>query len=66
MSTADLERLLRWEGAGGTWRILTELDGSVMVSLCRCDGGEEADRFTTDDADVLEYVRTHPPTSYLE
>ena len=50
MSTADLERLLRWEGAGGTWRILAELDGSVMVSLCRCDGGEEADRFTTDGA----------------
>ncbi len=66
MSTADLDRLLRWEGAGGTWRILAELDGSVMVSLCRCDGGEEADRFTTSDSDVLEYVRTHPPTSDLD
>lgn len=66
MTTPDLERLLRWEGAGGTWRILAERDDGVLLSLCRCDGGEEADRFTTTDPDLLSYVRTHAPTSELD
>lgn len=55
-SSVDLDRLLRWEAAGGTWSVLTERQGSVTIALCRCDGGEEADRMTTSDPAVLIYV----------
>ena len=48
--------LLRWENAGGTWRVLHRDSDGVTVSLCRCDGGEEADRFATADRHVLAYL----------
>lgn len=50
---SDLDRLLRWEGAGGTWQVLARHRDSVTVALCRCDGGEEVDRFTSGDRDLL-------------
>lgn len=52
----DLARLHRWEEAGGTWQVDQAGDGWVAISLLRCDGGEEIDRFTTRDERVLAYV----------
>ncbi len=57
ISSADLERIQRWETAGGTWVLAGERPGSVTISLCRCDGGEEAERMTTADPAVRAYVR---------
>lgn len=54
--SADLARLRRWEDAGGTWQVVARRPGTVTVALCRCDGGEEVDRFTSGDADVLELL----------
>jgi hypothetical protein len=54
--SADLARLHRWQDAGGTWRVLARRAEGVIVSLCRCDGGEEADRFVTDDPAVLAFL----------
>ena len=54
--SADLARLHRWEDAGGTWRVLARRAEGVIVSLCRCDGGEEADRFSTGDPAVLAFL----------
>ena len=54
--SVDLARLRRWEDAGGVWRVVGQGRGSLTLSLCRCDGGEEADRFATDDPAVLVYV----------
>jgi hypothetical protein len=51
-----VEALRRWEDLGATWRVLARRGGSVTISLCRCDGGEEADRLTSDDAGLLAYV----------
>ena len=28
----------------------------MTIGLLRCDGGEEVDRFTTDDPRVLEFI----------
>ena len=28
----------------------------MTVALCRCDGGEEADRFHSDSPDLIVYV----------
>jgi hypothetical protein len=56
MDHGDLERLTRWETAGGTWELLSRTDGEVTVSLCTCDGGEEMDRITSADPGLLRYV----------
>ena len=45
-----VETLRRWEDFGGVWRVAYR-DGSVVtLSLCRCDGGEEVERLTFEDA----------------
>ena len=55
-ASEDLLRLTRWEGAGGIWEVLSQTDGRATISLCRCDGGEEVDRFTTTDAAALDHI----------
>ncbi len=55
-SSADLERLLRWEVSGGAWRVEARTGERLTMSLLRCDGGEEADRFVTGEPDVLAHV----------
>lgn len=53
---SELDRLLRWEGSGGTWRVLGRRTASLTIALCRCDGGEEVDRFSTAEPAVIAYV----------
>ena len=48
--------LRRWEDDGGTWRILASSPESVTVALPPCDGGEEADRFTSNGPQLRELV----------
>ena len=54
--TTAVDRLLRWEHAGGTWQVIRRSEHEVTIALCRCDGGEEADRFTSSDADLMTHV----------
>ncbi len=54
--SADLARLRRWEDAGGTWQVLARRPAGVIVALCRCDGGEEADRLASADPGLLDYL----------
>ena len=51
-----LGRLRRWEDAGGTWRVTARRAETVTVALCRCDGGEEVDRFTSDDPLLRDFI----------
>lgn len=37
---AQREAVERWEIAGGTWRVASVGEGSAVVELLRCDGGE--------------------------
>ncbi|OIJ24204.1 hypothetical protein [Nocardioides luteus] len=55
--TYDLDRLLRWEQAGATWEAIWPRADEVTIVLCTCDSGEEVDRYTSTDADLLDYVR---------
>lgn len=48
--------LRRWEDAGATWQVVARNRNGVTVALLRCDGGEEVDRFTSDDPRLLEFV----------
>jgi hypothetical protein len=48
--------LVRWEEAGADWQLIGQTSAGVTVALMRCDGGEEVDRFTSDDPGLLAYV----------
>lgn len=52
----DVHRLTRWEEAGGTWEVLASGGSGVTIALCRCDGGEEADRFTSADPALVRHL----------
>lgn len=57
--TDPIAHLRRWSAHGGTCRLL-ELDTErAEVVLCRCDGGEEVERFVTQDPLVMTWVREH-------
>lgn len=48
--------LLRWEDAGATWQVIARNRHGVTVAMLRCDGGEEVDRFTSNDPRLLAFV----------
>ena len=54
--TPVVDRLLRWEDAGGTWYVV----GGGEVALCRCDGGEVVERLVVDDEETAAYLRGRP------
>ena len=60
MGTQDDEgrvaALERWEALGAVWRVLNRTPSGVTVALCRCDGGEEVERFTSADPALLAYL----------
>ena len=60
MTRDRVAELLRWEDAGAHWQVLSETATDVTIALLRCDGGEEVDRFTSADPDVLRFVRSRP------
>ena len=51
-----VEGLERWEQFGAVWRVMAEQSGTVTVSLCRCDGGEEVGRIVSHDAHLLAWL----------
>ena len=48
--------LQRWEDSGAVWSVVARRDDRVTVAVLRCDGGEEVDRFTSDDRRLLDYI----------
>ena len=48
--------LQRWEASGAVWRVVAERPPELTIALCRCDGGEEVERFSSEDPEVLTYV----------
>jgi hypothetical protein len=55
--------LKRWEDFGGTWQVISHTGPSVVVSMCRCDGGEEVQRLSSADPALLTWLdgRTSNP-----
>jgi hypothetical protein len=48
--------LQRWQDSGAVWEVISRKRDSVTVALLRCDGGEEVDRFTSDDPRLLAFI----------
>jgi hypothetical protein len=55
--------LERWEAFGAVWRVLDRDADRVTIGLFRCDGGEEAGRFTSEDPVLLTYLEGRPSGS---
>lgn len=51
--TAELQR---WQDSGAVWEVISGNGGGVTVALLRCDGGEEVDRFTSNDPRLLAFI----------
>jgi hypothetical protein len=56
MHTDRVAELQRWEDAGAVWSVVARKHDRVTIALLRCDGGEEVDRFTSDDPSLLDYI----------
>ncbi len=53
---ADLERLVRWESSGGTWRVLARRPDGLDVALLTCVGDETMDLISSSEPGLLAYV----------
>ena len=51
--TAELRR---WQDSGAVWEVISRTGAGVTVALLRCDGGEEVDRFTSEDPRLLAFI----------
>ena len=51
-----MAELQRWQDSGALWEVLARKAGWVTVALLRCDGGEEMERFTSDDPRLLAFI----------
>ncbi len=54
--TTPIDVLKRWQQFGASWRVLHQLGDSTTISLCRCDGGEEVERVTSDDPALITWL----------
>jgi hypothetical protein len=59
MSPAEnpIDVLQRWEEGGAVWRAVAVGDEHVSIDLCACTG-EPVDRLDSDDAQLIDYVRS--------
>jgi hypothetical protein len=48
--------LQRWQDAGAIWQVASRAGSTVTIVLLRCDGGEEVERFTSDDPRLLDFI----------
>jgi hypothetical protein len=48
--------LRRWQDSGAVWEVIARTGRGVTIGLLRCDGGEEVDRFTSDDPRLLDFI----------
>jgi hypothetical protein len=51
-----VEELRRWQDSGAVWRVESRTPDVVTIALLRCDGGEEVERFSSDDPELLAFI----------
>ena len=56
MHVDRVAELQRWQDSGAIWEVISRKGDRVTVALLRCDGGEEVDRFTSDDPRLLSFL----------
>jgi hypothetical protein len=56
MDVDRVAELQRWQDSGAVWEVISRRGDTVTVGLLRCDGGEEMDRFTSNDSRLLAFI----------
>ena len=56
MPSSDLQRLLRWEVAGGTWRVVSARSETIEIELLSCGGAEAMDTITSTAPNLYDFV----------
>jgi hypothetical protein len=56
MHVDRVAELQRWQDSGAVWEVISRKGDRVTVALLRCDGGEEVDRFTSEDPGLLAFI----------
>ena len=56
MHVDRVAELQRWQDSGAVWEVISRTGDRVTVALLRCDGGEEVDRFTSDDPRLVSFI----------
>jgi hypothetical protein len=56
MHVDRVAELQRWQDSSAVWAVISRKGGRVTVALLRCDGGEEVDRFTSDDPRLVSFI----------
>ena len=51
-----VEVLRRWETFGGVWEVVQRTPARLVISLRRCDGGEEVSRLVSEDPELRRFV----------
>lgn len=51
-----VEELRRWQDSGAVWRVDSRTPDAVTIAMLRCDGGEEVERFSSDDPELLAFI----------
>ena len=54
-----VETLRRWEEFGAVWEVVHRTPEQAVVSLRRCDGGEEVSRLVSEDPRLLAFLDDH-------
>jgi hypothetical protein len=54
-----VEVLRRWADFGAVWEVVARTEGRVVVSMRRCDGGEEVSRLVSEDPRLLAWLDEH-------
>ena len=56
MNIDRVAEIQRWQDSGAVWEVVSRRGDTVTIALLRCDGGEEMDRFTSDDPRLLDFL----------
>jgi hypothetical protein len=56
MTVDRVAELKRWQDSGAVWEVISRHADTLTIALMRCDGGEEMDRFTSDDAQLRDFI----------
>jgi hypothetical protein len=56
MNVDRVAELKRWQDSGAVWEVISRHGDTMTVALMRCDGGEEMDRFTSDDVRLRDFI----------
>jgi len=56
MNIDRVAEIQRWQDSGAVWEVVSRRGDTVTIALLRCDGGEEMDRFTSDDPRLLDFI----------